>query len=147
MFIIVRFNRWKLSPVFLKSWLRDKATIEETNFVNGHVTLDRWHMTHDTWHVTGVEHCVKCQVLSSNGFGFMVFLRFGGNGSLTWSFNDKGVCRTAPATPGQLISYFYWWGDSSGKQATFTDTETTAPKFLNLNGWHFDGDFSSSGSS
>ena len=46
------------------------------------------------------------QVPSSNGFGFMVFWRFWGKGSLSQSIskwiNDEGVCRTDPASQGLL---------------------------------------------
>ena len=50
----------------------------------------------------GGEHCVKISG-TSNGLGFMVFLRFGGKGLLTELISDGGVCRTARATPGLLI--------------------------------------------
>ena len=49
------------------------------------------------------EHCVKNPVSSSYGLGFVVFLSSEGKGGLTQSVNDGGVCRTAPATQGQLI--------------------------------------------
>ena len=32
-----------------------------------------------------------------------MFCRFGGKGSVIRLMSDGGVCRTAPATPGQLI--------------------------------------------
>ena len=47
----------------------------------------------------------KLQPSSSNGFGVMIFWRFGGKASVTDLFNDQVVCRTAPATLGLLIIY------------------------------------------
>ena len=50
----------------------------------------------DMWHIP-----------NSYGLWFMEFWRLGGKGSqtdwLTESINDKGVCRTASATPSLLI--------------------------------------------
>ena len=73
-----------------------------------HVTHYTWHMTHDTWHVTcdtrcGVNILSKFQFPSSNSLWLMKCWRFGGKGSANEWMNewisDKGVCRTAPATP------------------------------------------------
>ena len=91
---------------------------------------DTWHMTSDTWHVTydmlqmtcamwhtGVMIIVSnLQVPSSYGLGVKVWVwRFGCEYSelkdhsidkwMNKLFNHKGVCRTAPATPGLLIIY------------------------------------------
>ena len=77
-----------------------------------HVTPDTWHVTRDMWHVTydtwwGVNILSKFQLPSSYGLGVMIIRSFGGKGSLTESINewinDKGDCRTAPATPGLLV--------------------------------------------
>ena len=72
-----------------------------------HVTYNRWHMTCDTWKVGEVDLLSKFQLPSFYGLGVKVFWRYVHKGSLTdWlnSFimNDKGVCRTAPATQGLL---------------------------------------------
>ena len=53
----------------------------------------------------------KFEVPSSNGLWFMIFCRFGGRGWLSDWINNRGVCRTAPATPGLLIiqmQYALW---------------------------------------
>ena len=67
-----------------------------------HLTCDRWHVIHDTWRWVNI--LSKFQLSSSNSLGFMIFWRSGGKGSLSKLTNDKAVCRTAPATPGLLIS-------------------------------------------
>ena len=53
--------------------------------------------------VQGVNIVSTFQVPSYNGFGVMVFLGFGGKGSLSDLINNGVVCRTALATPGLLI--------------------------------------------
>ena len=57
-------------------------------------------MTHNMWHMTGgwLNLLSKCQVPSTYGLG----VKFSEDIS-TESVNDKGVCRTAPATLGLLI--------------------------------------------
>ena len=79
-----------------------------------HVTCDMWQVTSNTWHMTcvmlwGVNNFSRFQLPSSNGLWFMIFWRFGGKGSpndwLTDSINDKGVCRTPPATPGHPVTW------------------------------------------
>ena len=71
-----------------------------------HVTHHTSHITHDTWWWVNI--LSKFQIPSSYGLGLMMFWRFGGKGWLNqWTnewISDKGVCRTAPATPGLLIS-------------------------------------------
>ena len=62
-----------------------------------------WHVTCDTWPVMGGEYCVKFQVPSSNDLGSIVFWIFWGKGWLDQWISDRGVCRTARATPGLLI--------------------------------------------
>ena len=80
-----------------------------------HLTPDMWHLTCDTlhvipdiWHVVGDEHCV--QLPSYTGLGVMIFWSSGGKVSATDRLNylisDRGVCRTAPATPG-LLNIWY----------------------------------------
>ena len=79
-----------------------------------HVTHDTWHVTHDTWHVT----CDTWHILGGGRWTFSN--NFCSLGLLVWawrcfeeisqrisyrfnqSINDKGVCRTAPATQGLL---------------------------------------------
>ena len=75
-----------------------------------HVTCDTWHVKHYIWHVTRYTQRVVnivSKLYFSSRLWLMIFGRFGGKGSLNqWmnqSLNDKGVCRTAPATPGLLI--------------------------------------------
>ena len=74
----------------------------------GHPIPDMRHMTYITWHTGGGEHCVKIQVPSFNGLRYTVFWRYFQKGSLTelinQLMNDKGVCRTASATPSLLIT-------------------------------------------
>ena len=76
-----------------------------------HVTCDMWHVTRDMWHMTcdmlwGVNILSTFPLPSFYGLWFMIFWRLGGKGSRTdlinQLINDKGVCRTAPATPGLL---------------------------------------------
>ena len=81
------------------------------------MTPDMWHLTPDIWHVTpdkldvsrdtqGVMRIVsKFQVSSSYGLGLKVFWRFWTKRSLNEWINNEGVCRTALATPGLLISF------------------------------------------
>ena len=64
-----------------------------------HVTCDTWHVTHDMWHVVGGEHSLKmdCDIWcledwEENADG------------LNELINNEGVRRTAPATPGLLIT-------------------------------------------
>ena len=53
----------------------------------------------------GVSILSTFQLRSSYGLWFMIFWRFGGNGWLTDWLNNKGVCRTAPATLGLLTTW------------------------------------------
>ena len=79
-----------------------------------HMTCDMWHMTCDTWyapcdiwHIVGGEHFLK--ISAPKGFWFVIYdiLKIRRK-RLTYSLNewinDGGDCRTAPATPGLLIS-------------------------------------------
>ena len=73
------------------------------------MTCDMWHVTCDTWHVThetqGVMNIVsKCQLPSSNGLEYTEFWRYFHTPSLNPSISKGGVWRTAPATPGLLIT-------------------------------------------
>ena len=86
-----------------------------------HVTRDIWHMTCDTWHVTfdmlwGVNILSKFQLPSSYRLWFMILWRFGGKVPLMSNLmSNRGVCRTAPATPGLLkilIKYEEWSSNS-----------------------------------
>ena len=82
-----------------------------------HVSCDTWHVTHDTWHMAcdmlwGVNILTKFQLPSFYGLWFIISWRFGGKGLRTKWMNewihDGGDCRTAPATPGLLISFLAW---------------------------------------
>ena len=55
-----------------------------------HLTPDMWHMTHDTWQMTLDTWC------TGSGEHYHKI----SDNELT---GDKGVCRTAPVTPGLLI--------------------------------------------
>ena len=90
----VRYNRSSLSFLsevlsFLKG--TNKLTfLQSPSSYDFGVTVDMWHLTPDMWHVTQdmchMTHswwwtlCKKIQVSSSNGFGVMMFWRFGGKG-------------------------------------------------------------------
>ena len=79
-----------------------------------HMTPDTWHLTLDTWHGTpdmghlthgGVNILSKFQISSSHGLAVMILWRFGGKvlSDLSDLISNRGVCRTALATPGLLI--------------------------------------------
>ena len=80
------------------------------------MTPDPWHMTHDVWqetcdkrHVTcdmwwKVNILSKCQVPSSNGLGVKVFWSYFHKLWVTQFMSGEGVFRTAPASPGLLIT-------------------------------------------
>ena len=63
--------------------------------------LNMWHVTRGSQKM--MKFVSKFQPSFSNGFGVMIFWRFGGKASVTDLINDGGVCRTTPATPGLLI--------------------------------------------
>ena len=65
-----------------------------------HMICYMWHMTSDMWQVVGVNILSKFQLPS--GLVKTVFWRLGGKGWLYQLINDKGVSRTALATPGLL---------------------------------------------
>ena len=72
-----------------------------------YATCDMWQVRFDMWHVVGGEIFWKFQVPSSEDLGLMILWRFGEKGLLTDGLNE-GVWRTAPATPGLLISRKYF---------------------------------------
>ena len=79
-----------------------------------HVTRDMWHMTRDMWHgacdmLWWVNILSKFQLPSSYGLWYMIFWRSVGKGSLTDWLNHGGDCRTAPYTPGMLITWLTWY--------------------------------------
>ena len=98
---------WTLSQNFRSLAL---TVLEKSHHVTCNtVTCDTWHMTHDMWHVTrdtqGVVNIVwKFQVPCYSVLWVMMFWRFGGKGWQSYLSNYKGFCRTAPATPGLLIT-------------------------------------------
>ena len=65
-----------------------------------HMTCDMWHGTHDRW--GEVNLLPKCQLPCFYGLGVKVFWRYFYKGWETQLTSDKGVCRTALATPGLL---------------------------------------------
>ena len=73
------------------------------------VTHDAWHLTQDRWHMVRVNILSKFQLPSSYGLGWTVSWRFWTKGWLNdWMnqwMNDKGIYRTAPATPGMLMTH------------------------------------------
>ena len=64
-----------------------------------------WHGTRDM--LWGVIILWKFQLPYFYGLWFMLSWRLGGKGWRTELMNYKGVCRTAPATPGLLIKQFH----------------------------------------
>ena len=66
------------------------------------IKRDMWHMTHDRW--GEVNFPLTFHLPSSYGLGVKVFWRFWGNGSVNQLINHKGDSRSAPATPGLLIT-------------------------------------------
>ena len=64
-----------------------------------------WPLTHDTQRMVSIVS--NSQVPSSNGLGEMMYQRLWGKGWITELVNDKGVCRTAPATLGLLNTYIW----------------------------------------
>ena len=79
-----------------------------------HATCDTWHVTCDTWNMTGGGRWTFSQNFS---FPFLTVWEWryfedfeekgdSPNQSVSESMNDKGVCRTAPATPGLLITLY-----------------------------------------
>ena len=69
-----------------------------------HVTCDTWQVTHDMW--GEVNLLSKFQLSSFYGLGVKVFWiyfnKWWRSQSVNKLINEKGVCRTAPATPGLL---------------------------------------------
>ena len=72
-----------------------------------HVKHDTWHVTRDTWHVWGGQHSLKISAPQLSPFVFYDIMKIWRKrmSDLTneW-MNDEAVYRTAPATPGLLIS-------------------------------------------
>ena len=87
-----------------------------------HVTRDTWHVTHDTWHMTcDTWHMTPDMWPMTGGKRWTFFQNFSCLALTVWEwrysenisikdqllhwlinqlFNDKGVCSTAPVTPG-----------------------------------------------
>ena len=87
-----------------------------------HKTPDMWHMTYDMshvtcviWHTGGDEHCLTISGPYLLWFGCEGVLKILNKRRTTdWMkelinklINDKCVCRTAPATPGLIITHQY----------------------------------------
>ena len=84
-----------------------------------HVTRDTWHMTHDMWQVTHDmwqgTHMVWWTVyknVRSLALTAWKLWRFEDweekDDLINYLLNDKGVCRTAPATPGLIIIVLFF---------------------------------------
>ena len=73
-----------------------------------HVTRDTWHVTRDTWHMTHSVEWTFSQNFSSLALAvwdWQCFEYISTNHHLhCYWINDKAVCRTAPITPGLLIT-------------------------------------------
>ena len=82
-----------------------------------YLTSDMWHQTHDTWHMTPDTWYLTCDTWHVTHGGRWTFSQnFSSLSLMVWdtqcledskgspneSVNDKGVCRTAPATAGLL---------------------------------------------
>ena len=72
-----------------------------------HVTRDTWHVTRDTWHVTYLggwtfSQNFSCLALTVCDLWYYEYLEE--KGSVAESVIDEAVHRTAPATPGLLIT-------------------------------------------
>ena len=71
-----------------------------------HMTCDKWHGTPDMWKVTCDMWWTFSKNVSSLALMVWEWRRFEDSeekaDSVNQSMNDKGVCRTAPATPGLL---------------------------------------------
>ena len=88
-----------------------------------HVTRDTWHVTRDMWHMThGVvwtfSQNFSCLALTVWDLWCCEYLEEKAHWMNQW-MNDEAVCRTAPATPGLLITL------GSGNQSYGTWTMTT----------------------
>ena len=100
-----------------------------------HMTCDTWHVTHDVWHMICDKWHITCDIWHVTHGGRWTFtkhFRSLANTDREWRclenleekdqsmnqlINYKGVCRTAPATPGLLIMnhkecsfYMFWLG-------------------------------------
>ena len=74
--------------------------------------MDMWQLTPDTWHMNIL---LDSQPPSFYSLGVMMSRWFGGKGWPNYKNEilcDKGDCRTAPATPGLLIT----WQNKAGKK-------------------------------
>ena len=70
-----------------------------------HMTCDMWHVTHDMWQVGGGEPSLKIsapQLLRFPSEGLLKIISQRMTNGVNELMNDKGVFRTAPATPGLL---------------------------------------------
>ena len=73
-----------------------------------YLTCDTWHMTPDIWHTWGDEYCVNISGPKLLGFGcegvLKILKEMITDSWINWLINDQVVCRTAPATPGLIIT-------------------------------------------
>ena len=73
-----------------------------------HLTHDMWHLLHDMCHVAHMGWWTLCQKFSYLPLTVWKLWCFEDlrekDQSMTKLISDKGVCRTAPATPGLLIT-------------------------------------------
>ena len=82
----------------------------------GHVTCDLWHVTHDMWHMTfsvGWPLSRNVSSLALLVLDWQCLEDIWTKGSLKQSvsqlISNGGDWRTAPATPGLLITIKFWW--------------------------------------
>ena len=71
------------------------------------MSRDMWRMIPDMWHVVGVNILSRFQLTSSYGLWYFEDLEEKADWLTEWinqSIIYEGVCRTAPATPGLLIT-------------------------------------------
>ena len=75
-----------------------------------HLKCDTWHLTHDMWKMVEGEYSHKISAPQLFRFGCNDILKVWRKRMTDWLtdwMSDKGDCRTAPATPGLLITYMF----------------------------------------
>ena len=105
----IKTRRGRPRPISYTNLSKKKQKKIRINSNMWRITCGLWHVTCDTWHVThdmlwGVNILSKFQLPSSYCLWFIRIWRYGGKGSLSEKIKGEAVYRTAPATPGLLIT-------------------------------------------